>query len=76
MDTEAIALTAKIDQAYEGTKQEAAEMVTLVRSQIAEGMSRESIITAHMLYLTMRYNASELATLIALLTYENAKSEA
>lgn len=70
------ALTAAIDQAYEGTKREHAAMVTEVRSQISEGLDRDSIITAQMMFLTMRYNASELATLIALLTYEQAKEQA
>lgn len=73
MDVELIALTAKIDQAYEGTKREVDEMVTEVRKQISEGLGRDDIIMGHMLFLTMRYNASELATLIALLTYEQAK---
>lgn len=76
MDAELIALTAKIDQAYEGTKREAADMVTEVRKQIADGLSRDEIIAGHMLFLTMRYNVAELATLIALLTYEQAKVEA
>ena len=76
MNTVPPALTAAIDQAYEGTKREHAEMVTEVRKQIAEGLSRDNIITAHMMYLTMRYNAAELATLNALLTYEKAKEQA
>lgn len=76
MDAELIALTAMIDQAYEGTKRQADEMVTEVRKQISEGLGRDDIIAGHMLFLTVRYDAMALATLIALLTYEQAKADA